>query len=94
MRDIADFRSDKVARPTEDMLQAMKRAEWGSGIGDDGPSVRKLERLACELTGKESALFVISGTMANELALKAFTHPGDQIILDDRSHIFTVESGY
>ena len=94
MHEVADFRSDKVALPTPEMLQAMTRPIWGDGITDEGPSVRKLERLACELTGKPDALFVISGTMANELAVKAHTQPGDQIVLDDQSHIFAVESGY
>jgi threonine aldolase len=94
MHEVADFRSDKVARPTEEMLEAMGRPQWGNGIGDKGASVRRLERLACELTGKEAALFVVSGTMANELAVKTFTRPGDQIVLDNRSHIFCVESGY
>ena len=94
MHEVADFRTDKVARPTEAMLEAMTRSQWGNGLGDEGASVRKLEQLACELTGKEAALFAVSGTMANELAVKAHTRPGDQIILDECSHIFVVESGY
>lgn len=94
MHEISDFRSDKVARPTPGMLEAMTHARWGNGIGEEGSSVHELEKLACELTGKEASLFVISGTMANELAVKAMTSPGDQIILDDQSHVFAVESGY
>ena len=94
MHDVADFRSDKVALPTPAMLEAMTHPQWGGGIDDEGPSVRKLEQIACKLTGKQAALFTISGTMANELAIKAHTRQGDQIVLDDHSHIFAVECGY
>ena len=94
MHKVADFRTDKIAQPTPEMLQAMTHSQWGDGLGDEGPSVHRLERLACELTGKEAALFAVSGTMANELAVKAHTRRGDQIILDECSHIFVVESGY
>ena len=55
---------------------------WGDGQEDEGETVRELERLATELTGKEAALFAPSGTMANQLAIHAHTRPGDEIILD------------
>jgi threonine aldolase len=93
MHGIADFRSDKVAKPTKEMLDAMLSAEWGSGIGDEGPTVREIEKLACELTGKEAAIFVASGTMANAIAIKAQAAPGEQVIADDNSHIVWVEAG-
>ena len=93
MREIADFRSDKCARPTPEMVEAMASCEWGDGLYDGGPTVRELERLAAEVTGKEAAMFCASGTNANQIAVHAHTKPGDGVLLDDTSHIFWTEGG-
>jgi threonine aldolase len=93
MHEIADFRSDKVARPTREMMEAMASCEWGDGLYDEGPTVRELEGLAARATGKEAALFVASGTMANQIAVHTHTKPGDTVVLDDTSHIFWTEGG-
>jgi len=93
MHEIAEFRSDKCARPTLAMLKAMTDVRWGDGQEDEGETVGALERLATELTGKEAALFAPSGTMANQLAIHAHTRPGDEIVLDGDSHILWTEGG-
>lgn len=93
MHETADFRSDKCALPTREMIEAMGSVRWGDGQADEGPTVRELEGLACELTGKEAALFAASGTLANQLAIHAHTHPGEEIIVDDDCHILGSEGG-
>jgi len=93
MHDTADFRSDKCALPTHDMIAAMSRSQWGDGQDDLGETTRELERRAAELTGKEAALFCVTGTMANQLAIMTHTRPGDTILLDEISHTFWVEGG-
>ncbi len=93
MHGIADFRSDKVARATREMIEAMASCQWGDGLYDDGPTVHELERLAARVTGKEAALFVSSGTMANQIAVHTHTKPGDAVVLDDTAHIFWTEGG-
>ena len=93
MHEIADFRSDKCALPTPSMIEATTSIKWGDGQEDEGPTVRELENLAAELTGKETALFAATGTMANQLAIMAHTHPGEEILLDEDSHIFWTEGG-
>ncbi len=93
MHKVADFRSDKVTQPTEEMWQAMVKAELGNGVGDEGETVRQLQELAAHMTGKEAALFVVSGIMANQLAVNAQTNPGEEIILNEFSHIAMSEGG-
>ncbi len=93
MHEIAELRSDKCALPTPEMIDAMGAVAWGDGQEEEGPTVRELEELASELTGKEAALFAATGTMANQLAIMAHTHPGEEIILDEDSHIFWTEGG-
>lgn len=88
-----DLRSDTVTKPTPLMLEAMMRAEVGDDIFEEDPTVRKLERLAADLFGKESALYCPSGTMANQLALKVSTSPQDEVICDRLSHIYYYEAG-
>ena len=91
MHDVLDFRSDKVAGPTSAMAEAMASCRWGDGLWDEGPDVRRLESLAVKITGKQAALFVASGTLANQIALHTHTTPGDAVILDDMAHIFWTE---
>ena len=89
----ADFRSDTVTQPSEKMRQTMAKAIVGDdGFGDD-PTVKDLERLAAEKTGKEAALFCPTGTMANQIALCAHTNPGDEILVEENGHIAWFEGG-
>ncbi|HRV83172.1 MAG TPA: beta-eliminating lyase-related protein, partial [Planctomycetota bacterium] len=90
---IADFRSDTVTQPTPAMRQAMAQAEVGDDVLDGDPSVARLERLAADWLGKEGALFVPSGTMANQIALGAHTRPGDEIVVQRFAHVTTFEAG-
>jgi threonine aldolase len=93
MNKVIDLRSDTVSRPSEAMRRAMAEAEVGDDVFGDDPTVIQLERRAAEVTGKEAALYVASGTMGNLLAVMTQTRPGDEIILGDQSHIFRYELG-
>ena len=88
-----DLRSDTVAHPSPGMLEAMYSADLGDDTLGDDPSVIGLEERIAEMTGKEAALFVPSGTMANLLAVRSQTEPGDEIIAHKGSHIFHYEAG-
>lgn len=88
-----DLRSDTVSRPSAGMRRAMAEAEVGDDVFGDDPTVQLLEARAAGLVGKEAALFVPSGTMANLLAVLTHTRPGDEILLGDQSHIFQYELG-
>jgi len=88
-----DFRSDTVTRPVPEMREAMSRAPLGDDVFGDDPSVNLLQERAAELLGKEAALFVPSGTMANQVALRSHTEPGDEIIVEASSHIVLYEGG-
>jgi threonine aldolase len=88
-----DLRSDTVTLPTEEMREAMRRAELGDDARDGDPTVRRLEQRAAAATGKEAAVFVASGTMANLLALLAHSGRGGEVLLDAHSHILRSEMG-
>lgn len=88
-----DLRSDTVTPPTERMRKAMAEAEVGDDVYGEDPTVRQLEDLAAERTGKEAALLVASGTMANLVCQLVHCGRGDEIILGDQSHIFYYEQG-
>ncbi|MEA5034881.1 low-specificity L-threonine aldolase [Cloacibacillus evryensis] len=89
----SDFRSDTSTRPTQSMLQAMLLAECGNeGYGDD-PTLNELERRASVLFGKDAALFMPSGTMANLVAVMSHINRGNEVILEADSHIITNECG-
>jgi threonine aldolase len=90
---IIDLRSDTVTRPSKEMRDAMARAEVGDDVYGEDPTVNKLQEKAAMLFGKEAALYVPSGTMGNEIAIKAHTRPGDEIIVEQDSHIFLYETG-
>lgn len=81
-----DLRSDTVTTPTAAMRRAMAEAEVGDDVYGEDPTVRRLEELAAERTGKEAAVFTSSGTLANQLALAVWADSGDQIVLDANSH--------
>jgi len=93
MNPTIDLRSDTVTRPTAAMRAAMLAAEVGDDVYGEDPTVNRLEALACELTGAEAALYVVSGTMANQLAIKIHTEPGDEALLDSRAHPLHHEAG-
>lgn len=88
-----DLRSDTVTLPTDEMREAMQRAELGDDSREGDPTVRKLEQASAALTGKEAALFVASGTMSNFVALLAHTGRGGEVLLDAESHILRSEMG-
>ncbi|MBE0450208.1 MAG: low-specificity L-threonine aldolase [Clostridia bacterium] len=88
-----DFRSDTVTKPTQAMREAMYVAEVGDDVYGDDPTVIELEKLSADLLGKESALFIPSGTFGNQLALLTHTKRGDEVILGDACHIMMHEVG-
>jgi threonine aldolase len=88
-----DLRSDTVTRPTAAMRTAMASAEVGDDVFGDDPTVKRLEALAAEKMGKEAALLVPSGTMANLASLMAHCARGQQVILGDQAHILHYEAG-
>jgi threonine aldolase len=90
---VMDFRSDTVTKPTSDMLQAMLTAEVGDDVYNDDPSVHQLEKRVAKLCGKEAGLFVCSGVMSNQLALRCHLSPMQEVICDHRSHIYRSEQG-
>lgn len=91
--DRIDLRSDTVTQPTAAMREAIFTAPVGDDVLGDDPTVKALEALTAEILGKEAALFVSSGTMANAVAVRAHTNPGDEIVLETHSHIYTYEGG-
>ena len=88
-----DLRSDTVTRPTPAMREAMASAEVGDDVFGEDPTVKQLEEMAAQRMGKEAALFVASGTMANIICQMAHCGRGDEMILGDQSHIFFYEQG-
>ncbi len=92
MKQFSDFRSDTVTRPTEEMRRAMYEAEVGDDVLGDDPTVQKLEELAASIMGKEAGLFVPSGTMGNSIAVKMWTRELEEVIVEEKSHIYNMES--
>src|SRR5882762_5290805 len=90
---LVDLRSDTVTRPTPAMRRAMSEAEVGDDVFREDPTVRRLEEMAAARVGKEAALFVPTGTMGNQIAVNVWTRPGQEVILEERSHIFNFEMG-
>jgi threonine aldolase len=93
MKNSIDLRSDTVTKPTPEMLDVMMGAEVGDDIYGEDPSVTALEEYVAKLLGKEAAMFVPSGTMANQIAISLHTNHGDSIIAEDESHCFLYEAG-
>lgn len=89
----ADFRSDTITKPTKEMRRYMMEAEVGDDVFGDDPTINRLQEMIAELSGKEAALFVASGTMGNEVCINAHTQPGKEIIVGKESHIFNYECG-
>jgi len=90
---ISDFRSDTVTRPTPEMRRVMSTAPVGDDVHGDDPTVNRLQDLAAEITGKEAAIFVPSGTMGNTIALILGAGEGVEVIMEDKCHIFNFEAG-
>ena len=88
-----DFRSDTVTRPTPAMRQAMADAELGDDVFGDDPTVIRLQERLAEMLGKEAALFVPSGTMSNQIAVRLHCRPGDELICESGCHIYNYEQG-
>ena len=88
-----DLRSDTLTKPTDAMRAAIAAAEVGDDVFGEDPTVNRLEALAAEKLGKEAALFVTSGTMANLVSLLSHCNRGDEVILGDQAHIFFYEQG-
>jgi threonine aldolase len=88
---IVDLRSDTVTRPTPEMRRAMADAEVGDDAYGEDPTVRRLESLAAALLAKEAALYVPSGTMANQVALRVLARPGTEVLCGERAHVYRYE---
>jgi threonine aldolase len=90
---IVDLRSDTITKPTLSMQKAMAHAEVGDDVFGEDPTVNRLEEMAADRMGKEAALFVASGTMANLVSQLSHCGRGDEMILGDQAHIFFYEQG-
>lgn len=90
---LVDLRSDTVTRPTPAMRRAMADAEVGDDQYGEDPTVNRLQETFADLTGKEAALFLPSGTMANQVALRILTRPGDAVVAGANQHIVIYEAG-
>ena len=88
-----DLRSDTVTKPTEPMRRAMAQAEVGDDVLDSDPTVERLQDTAAEFLGKEAALFMPSGTMANQVAVRVHCRPGDELLCEAGCHIYRYEQG-
>ncbi|MBW1769154.1 MAG: aminotransferase class I/II-fold pyridoxal phosphate-dependent enzyme [Deltaproteobacteria bacterium] len=88
-----DLRSDTITKPTSGMRKAMYEAEVGDAVFGEDPTVNALEEQTAELLGKEAAVYMPSGTMTNQVALRTHTEPGDEIIIEEQGHIYYYEGG-
>jgi len=88
-----DLRSDTCTQPTDAMREAMARAPVGDDVYGDDPTVKELESEVASLLGVEDAVYVPSGTMSNQIAVRAHTEPGDAVLLDQLAHIYINEAG-
>jgi threonine aldolase len=88
---LIDLRSDTVTKPTVEMRAAMADAEVGDDVYLEDPTVNRLQEAAAEIFRKDAALFVPSGTMGNQVAIRLHTRPGQEVITEERSHIYNYE---
>ncbi len=86
-----DLRSDTVTKPTPEMRRAMADAEVGDDVYGEDPTINRLEQRAAEIFGREAAIFVPSGTMGNTIAIKIHTRQGQEVICEERAHVFNYE---
>ncbi len=90
---VADFRSDTVTHPTDEMRAAMAAASVGDDVYGEDPTVNALQEQVAEVLGKQAALFTPSGTMANQIAIGAQTQPGDEVVCVEAAHVRNYEHG-
>ncbi len=88
-----DLRSDTVTRPSEAMREAMHTADVGDDVYGEDPLMNQLQSQVAQMLGKAAGLFIPSGTMSNQLAIRSHTQPGDEVICDYNAHIFNYEGG-
>jgi len=88
---LIDLRSDTVTRPTPAMRRAMAEAEVGDDVYGEDPTVNRLQERAAEIFEKEAALFVPTGSMGNQIAVKLHTRPGEEVVIEERGHIYNYE---
>ncbi len=88
---VIDLRSDTVTKPSPEMRRAMFEAEVGDDVYAEDPTINRLEKRAAQIFGREAALFVPSGTMGNQIAVKLHTHHGEEVICEERGHLFNYE---
>lgn len=86
-----DLRSDTVTKPTPEMREAMMRAEVGDDVYLEDPTINLLQERAAEMFGREAALFVPTGTMGNQVSVKVHTQPGQEVVIEEKGHIFNYE---
>jgi threonine aldolase len=86
-----DLRSDTVTLPSDELRRAMASAEVGDDVYGEDPTINRLEARAAEIFGREAAIFVPTGTMGNQIAIKLHTHPGQEILCEERGHIYNWE---
>lgn len=86
-----DLRSDTVTKPTPAMRRAMAEAEVGDDVYGEDPTVNRLQELAAEIFQKEAALYVPTGSMGNQIAVKLHTRPGNEVVIEERGHIYNFE---
>src|ERR671917_649862 len=86
-----DLRSDTVTKPTPAMRRAMAEAEVGDDVYGEDPTVNRLQERAAEIFEKEAALFVPTGSMGNQIAVKLHTRPGQEVVIEERGHIYNYE---
>lgn len=87
-----DLRSDTVTKPTKEMLEAMLKAEVGDDVFEEDHTVNTFQQKMANMFGFEAGLFVPSGVMGNQIALKLLTEPGDEVIIDEKGHVFNYET--
>lgn len=90
---IVDLRSDTVTRPTHGMLEAMYSAKVGDDVFEEDETVNELQKKTAAIFGMEDALFCPSGTMTNQIAIKRFTNPMEEVICDETAHVYRYEGG-
>jgi threonine aldolase len=88
-----DYRSDTVTKPTPEMKEFMFQAPVGDDVFVEDPSINELEQFSAEMFGMEAGIYCPSGTMTNQIAIKAHTNPGDELICSYESHIYRYEGG-
>jgi threonine aldolase len=93
MKDFIDLRSDTVTKPTPAMRKAIAEAEVGDDVFGEDPTVNVLQEKVAKILGKDASIFVPSGTMGNQLAIKSHTQPGDEVIIEATSHPYNFEGG-